>query len=1017
VPSVQLHHALTRPLGCAVGMGVFTRDEDELLSYDVDAFWYFAATLLIASATPWTCLLLKTILWPKPTPEEDYDGRGPAAAQDVTVTFCATTAMEAKRRKTAERTKSWNYRLSGGIRYQIIFVGMLWVMLVVVVWKLRDAPAQLRKFDPYTILDISVDAEMKDIKKAYRSKSLQHHPDKDRDNPMASFDFQQVAKAYAALTDDKARRNYAKYGNPDGQQQMKVGIALHPAILMKQHQIRTLCIFFFVLLAVPFCILCCCLRGSRLSYGGVSADTLRMLHACIDEEVEAEDGPCFLGASAEAIRAMRSDLQCLAKAILDKYPTPLEPGVIVEVFSGPVAKNGVKLTARGVVKKCSDDQKTCEVEIREFKAGEAEGQGEVRKIQKEWLAPIEPRTPCLFSDMPVRRNCLLIWGHLWRLHEHMPEPALVELDTVLRHSVAVVRAMISMATPHDNPAFLGVVRNLVVFRRCLVQALDITKGSPLLQLPHVEASQLTAKVLKDAPSFRDVVSGGCDKFLDGLKLNQEQRLDVDSFCRHVPLVELSCKAEVLDEEGVSCGDVATLVVTLTRTNLAEGKAAGPVHSPFFPVPKFEEWWIIVFDERDRRLITVDLINGTGRVETSKVNFMVPRAGDFRWTVHAMCDSYAGLDVSCSANFTTLKRNAVDREIFVHPDDMHIKTFFEELMEGLNPEEREEESESEDELPLRAIAGNKAARPKDSTAAAAVAVAAGAVEAVVAQEAKPQIQHSEDCDDSDCEGCDDELQEPEGTFFEVTALTGAFLHREPGLEEELRIGSIPSGTIIRAFGVADNPQCPPGWAELAGAQSAWLYVGEPDDASMPDTDEDPVSVKQLSGLLELPLRTIVQTRLPLLLLRRWIKRTTAEITVEDVSQIADIEETRIRMTIEELIRKRIGDTRYEELLDKTAAEAVGKKERISKARGYFNSQNGIVWHVNPQGTVRGMHPDGSKIRDRIFCSPENEIRLGPFALDETRTCSCIHWIRKDDPEKAWAWGRDNTVDTRVRMGNW
>ena len=44
-----------------------------------------------------------------------------------------------------------------------------------------------------------------------------------------------ITKAYEALTDETARENYAKYGHPDGQQSMSVGIAL-PAFLFDTGQ-------------------------------------------------------------------------------------------------------------------------------------------------------------------------------------------------------------------------------------------------------------------------------------------------------------------------------------------------------------------------------------------------------------------------------------------------------------------------------------------------------------------------------------------------------------------------------------------------------------------------------------------------------------------------------------------------------------------------------------------------------------------------------------------------------------
>ena len=43
----------------------------------------------------------------------------------------------------------------------------------------------LQSFDPFTILDVSSDATMKEIKKSYRRLSLEKHPDKNPDNPLA----------------------------------------------------------------------------------------------------------------------------------------------------------------------------------------------------------------------------------------------------------------------------------------------------------------------------------------------------------------------------------------------------------------------------------------------------------------------------------------------------------------------------------------------------------------------------------------------------------------------------------------------------------------------------------------------------------------------------------------------------------------------------------------------------------------------------------------------------------------
>jgi DnaJ domain len=65
--------------------------------------------------------------------------------------------------------------------------------------------AGLAQFDPYAILGIELGADSKDIKRAYRSLSLQYHPDKNPGNKMAEDMFMKIAKAYEALTDATVR--------------------------------------------------------------------------------------------------------------------------------------------------------------------------------------------------------------------------------------------------------------------------------------------------------------------------------------------------------------------------------------------------------------------------------------------------------------------------------------------------------------------------------------------------------------------------------------------------------------------------------------------------------------------------------------------------------------------------------------------------------------------------------------------------------------------------------------------
>lgn len=73
------------------------------------------------------------------------------------------------------------------------------------------------------ILGINVGSTERQIKSAYRHLSLQFHPDKPGGNAEL---FQKIAKAYEALTDPIARRNFELHGNPDGRQALEVAFGL-----------------------------------------------------------------------------------------------------------------------------------------------------------------------------------------------------------------------------------------------------------------------------------------------------------------------------------------------------------------------------------------------------------------------------------------------------------------------------------------------------------------------------------------------------------------------------------------------------------------------------------------------------------------------------------------------------------------------------------------------------------------------------------------------------------------------
>jgi molecular chaperone DnaJ len=70
----------------------------------------------------------------------------------------------------------------------------------------------LAKRDYYEVLGVRRDSDEAALKKAYRRLALQHHPDRNPDDPEAEERFKEASEAYAVLSDSDKRRAYDRFG-------------------------------------------------------------------------------------------------------------------------------------------------------------------------------------------------------------------------------------------------------------------------------------------------------------------------------------------------------------------------------------------------------------------------------------------------------------------------------------------------------------------------------------------------------------------------------------------------------------------------------------------------------------------------------------------------------------------------------------------------------------------------------------------------------------------------------------
>lgn len=71
----------------------------------------------------------------------------------------------------------------------------------------------MSKRDYYEVLEVAKDASNDEIKKAYRKKAMQYHPDRNADDPSAETKFKEAAEAFEVLKDDQKRARYDQFGH------------------------------------------------------------------------------------------------------------------------------------------------------------------------------------------------------------------------------------------------------------------------------------------------------------------------------------------------------------------------------------------------------------------------------------------------------------------------------------------------------------------------------------------------------------------------------------------------------------------------------------------------------------------------------------------------------------------------------------------------------------------------------------------------------------------------------------
>ncbi|XP_055357996.1 translocation protein SEC63 homolog [Paramacrobiotus metropolitanus] len=469
-----------------------------------DTFLYFVLAFLLLVLLPSSYMF-----WPRGE-EKDADKQG---------FKCACDNCEHKRSKL--RASQPKKRLKRNFIKIILTIG--WILVAFIAYTVATTKREVIDWNPYEILELEPGATVEDIKRQYRKLSRVYHPDRQGGNESK---FINITKAHAALTDDAARENWERYGNPDGPGVTEFGIALPVWLVQGKNSIWVLGLYGLVFMVLlPTIVGVWWYRSIRYTSEAVLIETTKIIKFYfyrsstlnIKRVLLILSGACEFETMYNPEIVQRPDDNLYIPAMLKSLGTVQEK-IKDRPFGAPYS-----VKARTLL--------LAHLERMEIPA----------RYLREDLDYILKKCPMLIQEMVSTCAILMQWYYTRQI------PTMPSIETV---------------------------ENVMKLSQMLVQGLS-ENCSPLLQLPNIDNEILRhffvkKRNIKSMVQFLRFPAEERRKLLRNL--TDKQYNDVISVCNAMPHVDAAVSLKVVDDEDehtVTADAIVTVNVTLKRANLGE----------------------------------------------------------------------------------------------------------------------------------------------------------------------------------------------------------------------------------------------------------------------------------------------------------------------------------------------------------------------------------------------------------------------------------------------------------------